>query len=160
MRYQVDPYFPLGYTMPANFYVHHGRIDEARAEFEGIVRRDPSNISARTTFGILLEMQGKRRRQEILRSDGQRQRQRAGRGQQSRVHLRGAGDESGPRPPTCHVSQGEESRRPSVDDTIGWIYYKKDLPSLAVGPLEDSIRKRPGSPEVLFHPWVDLGQSR
>ena len=40
---------------------------------------------------------------------------------------------------------------PSVDDTIGWIYYKKDLPSLAVRPLEDSLKKRPDVAEVLYH---------
>ena len=40
---------------------------------------------------------------------------------------------------------------PSVDDTLGWIYYKKDLPSLAVRPLEDSLRKRPDVRRVLYH---------
>jgi hypothetical protein len=27
---------------------------------------------------------------------------------------------------------------PSVDDTIGWVYYKKDLPALPVKPLESA----------------------
>ena len=40
---------------------------------------------------------------------------------------------------------------PSVDDTIGWEYYKKDLPALAVRPLEDAARRRPDSAEVLYH---------
>ena len=39
----------------------------------------------------------------------------------------------------------------NVDDTIGWIYYKKDIPSLAVGPLQDSLKKRPDAAEVLYH---------
>ena len=39
----------------------------------------------------------------------------------------------------------------SVDDTIGWVYYKKDLPLLAVRPLVDSLRKRPDAPVVLYH---------
>ena len=38
-----------------------------------------------------------------------------------------------------------------MDDTLGWIYYKKDLPSLAVRPLEDSLKKRPDNAEVLYH---------
>ena len=40
---------------------------------------------------------------------------------------------------------------PSVDDTLGWVYYKKDLPSLAVRPLEDSLKKLPDNAEVLYH---------
>ena len=40
---------------------------------------------------------------------------------------------------------------PNVDDTIGWIYYKKDMASSAVAPLEDSLKKRPDSAETLYH---------
>jgi Flp pilus assembly protein TadD len=40
---------------------------------------------------------------------------------------------------------------PNVDDTIGWVYYKKDLASLAIGPLEESIRKRPNNAETMYH---------
>ena len=40
---------------------------------------------------------------------------------------------------------------PSVDDTLGWIYYKKDLPSLAVKPLEEARKKLPDNAELLYH---------
>ena len=45
--------------MLAQLYVEQRRIDEARAEFEGIVKRDPSAVGARTMVGMLLEAQGK-----------------------------------------------------------------------------------------------------
>ena len=38
-----------------------------------------------------------------------------------------------------------------VDDTLGWVYYKKSLPSLAIGPLRESVNQRPDQPEVLYH---------
>lgn len=38
-----------------------------------------------------------------------------------------------------------------VSDTLGWVYYKKDLPALAVGPLEESARKLPNNAEVQYH---------
>jgi tetratricopeptide (TPR) repeat protein len=50
----------------------------------------------------------------------------------------------------------------SVDDTIGWVYYKKGLPALAVTPLEDSLKKRPNNAEVLFHlglAYAKLGEN-
>jgi Flp pilus assembly protein TadD len=38
-----------------------------------------------------------------------------------------------------------------VDDTLGWVYYKKDLASLAKGPLEDSLKKKPDNADILYH---------
>jgi tetratricopeptide (TPR) repeat protein len=46
----------------------------------------------------------------------------------------------------------------NVDDTLGWIYYKKDQPQLAIGPLQDSLRRRPDNAETLFH--LGLVQAR
>jgi tetratricopeptide (TPR) repeat protein len=40
---------------------------------------------------------------------------------------------------------------PDVDDTLGWIYYKKDMAKLAIRSLEDSLKRRPDTPEVLYH---------
>jgi Tfp pilus assembly protein PilF len=40
---------------------------------------------------------------------------------------------------------------PRVDDTIGWIYYKKDLASLAVAPLEDASKKQPNYADAHYH---------
>ena len=50
----------------------------------------------------------------------------------------------------------------SVDDTIGWIYYKKDLPSMAVKSLEESLKKRPDTADVLVHlglAYAKLGEN-
>ena len=53
---------------------------------------------------------------------------------------------SGSRRPPSRASD-----HPSVDDTLGWIYYKKDMPSLAVRPLLDSLRRQPDAAEVVYH---------
>jgi tetratricopeptide (TPR) repeat protein len=39
----------------------------------------------------------------------------------------------------------------SVDDTLGWVYYKRNLPSLAVGPLQESVKKLPDNAEARYH---------
>ncbi|MGH9242594.1 MAG: tetratricopeptide repeat protein, partial [Vicinamibacterales bacterium] len=38
-----------------------------------------------------------------------------------------------------------------VSDTLGWVYYKKDLAALAVEHLEESAQKLPNNPDVLYH---------
>ena len=51
---------------------------------------------------------------------------------------------------------------PNVDDTIGWIYYKKDMASMAVRSLEESLKKRPDTADVLVHlglAYAKLGEN-
>ncbi len=40
---------------------------------------------------------------------------------------------------------------PDVSDTLGWVYYKKGMPELAVKPLEFSVQKDPQNPLYLVH---------
>ena len=41
--------------------------------------------------------------------------------------------------------------RPEVNDTLGWIYVKKGLGSLAVQPLQQAISARPQRPAYHYH---------
>ena len=40
---------------------------------------------------------------------------------------------------------------PDVDDTLGWVYYKRGLSALAVEPLRRSIAKDPKNALYHFH---------
>jgi predicted Zn-dependent protease len=40
---------------------------------------------------------------------------------------------------------------PQVDDTLGVIYYKKNLPSLAIPLLQATVEKDPSNPEYHYH---------
>ena len=148
----VDPRFTPGYTMLAQLYMRQKRTDEARAEFEGMVQRDPSAVGARTMVGMLLESQGKR---DDARKSYEATVNGTGNAPVAANNLAFIYAEQGTNLDVALQLATSAKERlpddPSVDDTIGWVYYKKDLPSLAVRPLEDSLRKRPGTAEVLLH---------
>jgi tetratricopeptide (TPR) repeat protein len=148
----VDPHFTTGYTMLAELYVKQRRLDDARAEYEAIATRDPSNVMAATMVGVLLEQLGKR--------------DAAMKAYQSAV----AGPNFNPVAANnlayMYADQGtnlDEALQlatsakqrmpndPSIDDTIGWIYYKKDLPTLAIKPLEAALKQLPLNAELLIH---------
>jgi tetratricopeptide (TPR) repeat protein len=38
-----------------------------------------------------------------------------------------------------------------VQDTIGWVYYKRELPGLAIPAFERSIEKAPVNPIYHYH---------
>jgi Flp pilus assembly protein TadD len=47
---------------------------------------------------------------------------------------------------------------PEVNDTLGFIYYKKNLPALAIPPLQLSVEKDPNNP--LFHYHLGLAYAK
>ena len=146
------PAFMPGYSMLAQLYMQQRRIDEARAEFEGIVQRDPSAVGARTMVGMLLEAQGKRddaRKSYEATVSGTENAPVAANNLAFIYAEQGTNLDVALQLATS-AKQGLPDD-PSVDDTLGWVYYKKDLPSLAVRPLEDSLKKRPDAPWSLYH---------
>ena len=148
----VDPRFTTGYTMLAELYVKQKRLDDARAEYEAILTRDPSNVAAATMVGVLLEQQGKR--------------DAAIKAYQSAVTGPNINPVAANNLAYLYANQGtnlDEALQlatsakqripndPSIDDTIGWIYYKKDLPTLAITPLESALKRLPNNAELLVH---------
>jgi tetratricopeptide (TPR) repeat protein len=148
----VDPRFAPGYTMLAQLYVKQNRLDEARAEFEGMVKRNPSDVGPRTMAAMLLESQGRR---DEARTAYEATVTDPANAPVAANNLAFIYAEQGTNLDVALQLATSAKQRlpndPNVDDTIGWIYYKKDLPSLAVGPLQDSLRRRPDVAEVVYH---------
>ena len=40
---------------------------------------------------------------------------------------------------------------PEVNDTVGWVYYKKNLPGLAIPLFEQALAKAPDNPIYRYH---------
>jgi len=40
---------------------------------------------------------------------------------------------------------------PAISDTVGWVYYKKGLPGLAIPLFEEALTKAPDSPVFRYH---------
>ena len=153
----VDPRYITGYTMLARLYMRQKRLDEARAEFEGVGQRDSKATGARTMVGMLWEAQGKtdearKSYEATLRDDPN-----AGVAANNLAFIYAeAGDNLDVALQLATTAKQRIPDEPTIDDTIGWIYYKKDMASLAVRPLEESVKKMqdrsPGEQaEVLYH---------
>jgi tetratricopeptide (TPR) repeat protein len=148
----IDPRFTAGYEQLAQMFVQQGKLEQARLEFEGIARRDPSAIGAKTFVGMLLDIQGRRdeaRRwyEELVK--GTDDAPVAANNLAFMYADQGANLDMALQLATSAKPKLPDD--PNVDDTIGWVYYKKGLHSLAVGPLEASAKKLPRNAEVLYH---------
>jgi tetratricopeptide (TPR) repeat protein len=149
----LDPRFSAAYQGLAQLYVRQNRIDEARAEFEAIARRDPSSaVQARTMIGLLFVQQGKL-------DEAQKAFEAAVSGTDNAPvaanNLAFLYAEQGTNLDVAlQLATTAKQRLPddaNVDDTIGWIYYKKGMPSMAVRSFEDSLTKKPDAADVLAH---------
>jgi tetratricopeptide (TPR) repeat protein len=149
---QKDPSRLEAYQILGEMYAKQQRLDDARKEFEEVVKRQPQSIPARTMIGMILDAQQKP-------------------GESMKIY-EGIVN-SGERAPVAannlawiYASRGERldlalelaqrakqamPESPEVDDTLGWVYYKKDMAALAVKSLEASVLRDPRNVMYQYH---------
>jgi tetratricopeptide (TPR) repeat protein len=149
---QADPGSTQAYAMLAGVLLRSGRLDAARAEYDQIAQRNPSNISAQTMSAMIVQSQrktadAKKRYEAIVEQDS--------RAAVAANNLAWIYAEEGERlDDALRLARSAEATLPKsaeVQDTIGWIYIKKDLPTLAVPALEKSVEIAPDDASYRYH---------
>jgi tetratricopeptide (TPR) repeat protein len=150
---EVDPAQFDAYALLGQFYASHQRLDEARVEFERIARLLPKRaVGAETLVGIILQIQNKpaeaqARYEKVLALDP---RAAVAANNLAWIYAEGGGN--------LDVALGLAQTAKSllagsseVNDTLGWVYYKKGLASLAVPILRESVDKSPRNAVYHYH---------
>jgi putative PEP-CTERM system TPR-repeat lipoprotein len=147
-----DPLFSSGYVLLAQLYLQQQRLDAARTEFEEIAKRDSKAVGPRTMVGVILEAQGKR---EDARRWYEATIAEIPNAPVVANNLAFIYAEQGTKLDVAlQLASSAKQQMPdsaSVDDTLGWVYYKKDLATMAVRSLEESRLKMPDNAEILYH---------
>lgn len=148
----VDSSRLLPYSLLGQLYARQRQLDDARQQFEDIVKRDPKSVGARTMVAMLLESQGKKAEAEkayeqVLAIDG-----RAPVAANNLAWIYVASnrnlDQALQLAQTAHQALPEE---PAVNDTLGWIFVQKDMAPRAVPFLETSAKRAPNDPTFHYH---------
>jgi tetratricopeptide (TPR) repeat protein len=143
----LDAYVTLG-----RIYLAAGRLDRATTQYQALAERQPRSVSVHTVVGMLLQMQGKTadaraRFEHVLQLD------------RSAVvaanNLAWIYAEDGSNIDLAltlaQTAKAKLPDQPEINDTLGWIYIKKGLGTLAVPPLEQAVARDPGNPGYLHH---------
>jgi tetratricopeptide (TPR) repeat protein len=149
---QQNPAELTAYTMLGRAYIAQNRLDDARKQFEDVVAKQPKALGAATMIGMIYEMQG-------LKSEARRQyekvvHQDATAGVASNNLAWMYVEDGGNLDLALQLAQNAKSRlpnRPEVNDTLGWVYYKKDLATLALPALREAVDKDPSNPTYQYH---------
>ena len=149
---QIDPSTLDAYGMLGQLYVVQGKLEEAQEEFELLAERQPRNIGALTMVGMILEMQGRdsdamRRYEAVLERDP-----RAAVAANNLAWHYSFGEANLNRAlELAQIAKEELPDRHEVNDTLGWVYYRMDLPASALAPLEDAVEQQPENASYHYH---------
>ena len=149
---EVAPADDTAYTMLAQMYLGQGKLAGALAEFERIAARNVKDVPARTMSAIVVHSQGnveeaRKRYEEILVIDANA----LVANNNLAWILAETGDDLDR---ALRLAQKAVQQRPDAAEfnhTVGWVYLKKQLPSLAMTPLERSIQLNPADPTTHYH---------
>jgi tetratricopeptide (TPR) repeat protein len=144
----MEAYVALG-----RLYVTQKKLDEARTEFDHAAARRPNEVAPATMAAMILQMQDKpedaRKRYEAIVTQSQQ------RAPIAANNLAWIYAESGQNLDTAlqlaQTAKAQLPDLPQVDDTLGWIYVKKNLPDLALPSLEASAARDPKNAQYQYH---------
>lgn len=148
----IDPTSADAYSMLGQFYYQQNRLDDGRQEFERMLSQQPNSIQALTMLGIILNKQGRtdesiRRYEEALAIDP-----RAGIAANNLAWLYVQSGRNLDRAlALAHAAKNELPDAADVADTLGWIYYIRGFPNLALPFLEEAAVRDPESAQIQFH---------
>jgi tetratricopeptide (TPR) repeat protein len=149
---EVDPSNMAGYSMLGQLYLSQRKLDAAKAEFDKRASANPQDAPARLVVAMILEMQqkvpeAKQKYEEVLAIN-----QRSMIAANNLAYLYAEASEDLDRALTLAQTAVEQAPdNPDVRDTLGWVYYKQELPDLAARAFEDSISKNPENAIYHYH---------
>lgn len=149
---QLDPAHMEAYHLLARLFIQQRRLDEAQREYERIAQQRPNDVSAHTMVALIYQAQNKQAEakkayEKILSIDG-----RAVVAANNLAYLHAEdGSNLDVALNLAQVAKAARPDHPDVNDTLGWVYYKRDLPSLAIDPLEQSVKADSRNPVYQLH---------
>jgi Tfp pilus assembly protein PilF len=140
------------YAMLAGLYASEKRLKEARESLEAVLAKDPKEIGALTLVGMLYQVEGnqpaaRERYERALQIDPG-----AAVAANNLAFL--YADEGGNLDVALQLAQTAKQHLPNsaeVDDTLGWVYYKKGLPALAMPAFERAAQAAPKRANYQYH---------
>jgi tetratricopeptide (TPR) repeat protein len=148
----VDEANMTGYSMLGQVYLLQRKLEPARVEFEKRIAVNAKDAPAHLMVAMIYEVQGKsgearKKYEDILAIDS-----RSVIAANNLAYMLANANQNLDR--ALELAQTAAKQAPdnaAVQDTLGWVYYQKQLPDLAVQAFEHSVAKDPNVPEYHYH---------
>jgi putative PEP-CTERM system TPR-repeat lipoprotein len=141
-----------GFALLGALYSQEGRTDEAIAQLDQLAAREPKPVAAHTLVGMLLEE--KQRRPDAVA----RYRKALDLDPAAPVAANNlawlyaeAGEHLDEALTLAQSAKSQLPDRAEIDDTVGWVYFKKGDFAMATDSFQDSIDASPDNPVFHYH---------
>jgi tetratricopeptide (TPR) repeat protein len=156
----VDPSYLAAYGALGQLYARQGRLDSALTEFEALAARESKPVSALTLAGMILEAQRKtaaaqERFERVMQIDPSAP---VAANNLAWIYAQSNGNLD----QALELAQTAQRKLPDtaeVNDTLGFIYYKKGLVPQAVRALTAAVKNDGSNPEFHYHLGLALAKS-
>jgi tetratricopeptide (TPR) repeat protein len=149
---KADPSNPQIYDLLGRAYIAQGRLADAKNEFAAIVKVDKRSVQANTMLGWLYYTDHDRSsaRQYWERAVELDSGSAAAANNLAWLYAEGGGNLDVALQMAL-TAKGKYPAQPEVNDTLGWVYYKKALYSQAIYYIQQSVDVAPNDPVFQFH---------
>jgi tetratricopeptide (TPR) repeat protein len=149
---ELDSANIAAYGLLGQIYVSQQKLNEARIEFEQVAKRLPKEAGPPTMLGMIQELlnnkeEARRWYEMALAADSN-----APVAANNLAWL--TAEQGGNLDVALQLARTAKARLPDshqVDDTLGWVYYKKGLNTLAIASFQSSAQKDPKNPLYHYH---------
>lgn len=150
---ELNPKLVKSYRNLASIFIANGKTDEAVAQYQSVLKSNPKQPGIHVALGSLYEQQkefalAEQHYREALNVDSQFAP--AANNLAFIILLKKDGDINEALR-LAQLAKSVEPENPAVMDTLGWVYYKKELYESARYELAESVKKLPENPTVNYH---------
>jgi tetratricopeptide (TPR) repeat protein len=149
---ELDPGRVQAFAMLGDLRAMSGKLDEALRQFQTWAEREPKSVAAHTMVGLTLErlnrtQEAKLTYEKILAMDRHAA---IAANNLAWLYAEGGGniDQAAE---LAQTAKSQAPDQPAFNDTLGWIYYKKDLVEQAVPLFQQSLEKDPDNALTHYH---------
>lgn len=150
---ELDATNLAAYANLTRLYMSQNRLDEALQRFRTIAEREPkAGVGAWTMIGTILSIQGKTVEANQAYEKALAYDPNAAVAANNLAWNLGQDDATLDR--ALQLAQASKAKLPEsweVNDTLGWIYYKKGMAGLAVGALREGVAQNPNDASLRYH---------
>jgi tetratricopeptide (TPR) repeat protein len=140
------------YTLLGRLFVSQRRLEDASREFAEVIRLDPTSVSGHTMMGMLLHAQKDlkgavyhyQKAVDIDPGAAAAANNLAWLYAESDMKLDAALQ-------LAQMARNKLPNSPEITDTLGWVYYKKQMLPLAITAFEQSIERDARNPLYHYH---------
>jgi len=140
------------YSLLGQLYIKQNRLDDAKNQFKRIADQSPKAVSAPTMLGMLSEAQGRSNEAENYYKQALKIDANAAVAANNLAWIYVAANRNLDEAlQLAQAAQRVLPDQPNVNDTLGWIYYRKNLKPQAIRHLDTAVKADPTDPLSHYH---------